>query len=52
LEPTFGNREDADLAALLLVSWLQAEHGDLIKQDHRARYLAAPHNAPCRGRSL
>jgi hypothetical protein len=34
----------------MLVSWLQAEHGDLIKQADRARYLAAldelPNNAP------
>jgi hypothetical protein len=36
--------------ASMLVSWLQAEHGDLIKQADRARYLAAldelPNNAP------
>jgi hypothetical protein len=29
LQPTFSNREDAELAASMLVSWLQAEHGDL-----------------------
>jgi len=50
LQPTFSNREDAELAASMLVSWLQAEHGDLIKQEDRARYLAAldelPYNAP------
>src|SRR5262249_54569280 len=40
LEPTFGNREDAELAASMLVSWLQAEYGDLIKREDRVRYLA------------
>jgi hypothetical protein len=33
LEPTFGNRADAELAASLLVSWLQAECGNLIEQE-------------------
>ena len=50
LQPTFSNREDAELAASMLVNWLQAEHGDLIKQADWARYLAAldelPNSAP------
>jgi hypothetical protein len=50
LEPTFGNRTDAEFAASLLVGWLQAECDDLIKQEDRTRYLTAlpelPKNAP------
>ena len=46
LEPTFGNREDAELAASMLVSWVQGEHGDLINRGDRARYLAALEKLP------
>jgi len=50
LEPTFGNRADAEFAAALLECWLKAECGGLINERDWARYLAAlpelPKNAP------
>ena len=50
LEPIFGNRADAELAALMLVCWLKAECGEPISRDDRERYLAGlvelPKNAP------
>jgi len=50
LEPTFGNRADAELAASLLVCWLKTECGEPISRDDRERYLAGlvglPKNAP------
>jgi len=37
LEPTFGNRADAEFAAALLECWLKAECGGLINERDWAR---------------